>query len=135
VICTGGGPTDEFTTDTFARRIPSRFHTEPLLEQALGVGARCLVPDTERFAQLIVEVAADVAWRGGAVVRACPLHLAPGGGSAGRGAQERGMALMPRPARAELAEASRAEPQMSGNTTVKIAPPPSGRLAARALPS
>jgi hypothetical protein len=65
VICTGGGPTDEFTTDTFARRIPSRFHTEPLLEQALGVGARCLVPDTERFAQLIVEVAADVAWRGG----------------------------------------------------------------------
>ena len=63
LICTAGGPTDEFTTEDFCRRIPSQECSNNQIEEALGVGARILIPDTDRFAALLEEAIVDRSWR------------------------------------------------------------------------
>jgi glycosyltransferase involved in cell wall biosynthesis len=63
VICTAGGPTDEFTTDDFCRRIPSQECSNNQIQEALGVGARILLPDTDQFAALLATAIEDRSWR------------------------------------------------------------------------
>ncbi len=60
VICTRGGPTDEFTDPSFARRISSRLIVEP------GAGKRELSPSLEHLISLMDEAARDEGFRAGA---------------------------------------------------------------------
>ena len=63
VICTAGGPTDEFTTNDFCHRIPSQECSNDQIQEALGVGARILLPDTNQFAALLAKAMEDDTWR------------------------------------------------------------------------
>lgn len=59
LICTEGGPTDEFTTADFALRIRSA--REPLpLEGQTGIR---LVPDEEHLSELMIQALEDLHWR------------------------------------------------------------------------
>jgi glycosyltransferase involved in cell wall biosynthesis len=66
VICTAGGPTDEFVTDAFALRIASR------LVQA-GAG-EWLDPDLDDLCRLMLKAIDDSAWRD-AARSAGPAHV------------------------------------------------------------
>jgi glycosyltransferase involved in cell wall biosynthesis len=63
VICTAGGPTDEFVTDDFARRIPARRGPSPW-----GVG-ESLTPDLGQTVSLMQAVMQDAPWRRQAAIR------------------------------------------------------------------
>jgi len=52
VICTGGGPTDEFTEESFARRIRSRLERVQLSSEDSG---DCLDPDLDHLVELMRE--------------------------------------------------------------------------------
>jgi glycosyltransferase involved in cell wall biosynthesis len=52
VICTGGGPTDEFTEESFARRIRSRLARIQLSSDDIG---DCLDPDPDHLVELMLE--------------------------------------------------------------------------------
>jgi glycosyltransferase involved in cell wall biosynthesis len=56
VICTEGGPTDEFTDDSFASRIRSRPVKVRMPDGQLG---DALMPDVDHLAELMVSVALD----------------------------------------------------------------------------
>jgi glycosyltransferase involved in cell wall biosynthesis len=56
VICTGGGPTDEFTEASFAWRIRSQPDTVRLRSGRVG---ECLKPDEEHLVELMREAASD----------------------------------------------------------------------------
>jgi glycosyltransferase involved in cell wall biosynthesis len=58
VICTAGGPTDEFTEQSFALRIPSRIATKRLDPDHEG---EMLEPDMERLSELMGQAARDPA--------------------------------------------------------------------------
>ncbi len=60
VICTRGGPTDEFTDPSFAKRITSRLVVEP------GAGRRELAPSVEHLTALMEEAIRDDGFRAGA---------------------------------------------------------------------
>jgi glycosyltransferase involved in cell wall biosynthesis len=62
VICSAGGPTDEFTAPAFARRIESRRRTA----MAGGLERRFLEPDLEHLLELMQSVARDEQWRAAA---------------------------------------------------------------------
>lgn len=62
VICTRGGPTDDFVTDAFARRIESRV---TLLDVDGGQASR-LNPSVEHLIALMAAVIEDTDWRRGA---------------------------------------------------------------------
>ena len=70
IICTGGGSTDDFTTDAFARRIESeqlskRFNDQDLVR---------LEPNTEHLITLMISAIEDNAWRKRAA-EAGPSHV------------------------------------------------------------
>lgn len=70
VVCTGGGPTDEFTVDAFAKRIASRIETVRDAEGEKIV----LMPDLAACTDAIRQSLRDADWR----ARACehaPLHV------------------------------------------------------------
>jgi glycosyltransferase involved in cell wall biosynthesis len=63
VLCTDGGPTDDFTTPEFCRRIRSRVESHPGLESAHGPGACVLIIDGEHLAQLMLDVIQNESFR------------------------------------------------------------------------
>jgi glycosyltransferase involved in cell wall biosynthesis len=63
VICTDGGPTDDFTTPQFCRRIPSRVSELPELQGPHGPGARVLLPDGNAFVEMMIDVINNHAFR------------------------------------------------------------------------
>lgn len=71
VICTAGGPTDDFVTDDFALRIASKLRPVPLagLPDAMG-----LLPDREHLLQLMTRAMDDDAYRA-AARRAGPAYV------------------------------------------------------------
>jgi glycosyltransferase involved in cell wall biosynthesis len=71
VICTRGGPTDEFVTDAFARRIRSTLRAG----RKEGMDGVLLEPDLEHLTALMLEVIDNDAWRT-AAARAGPAHAA-----------------------------------------------------------
>jgi glycosyltransferase involved in cell wall biosynthesis len=71
IICTAGGPTDDFTTDAFAWRIRSR--QTPLVEA--GTQMTALLPEAQHLEQLMHEVVVDDAFRKQALM-AGPAHVA-----------------------------------------------------------
>jgi glycosyltransferase involved in cell wall biosynthesis len=56
VICTGGGPTDEFTEPSFAWRIQARLVGARLPKGELG---ECLKPDEEHLSELMLQAASE----------------------------------------------------------------------------
>ena len=54
VLCTGGGPTDEFTEESFARRIRSRLSRIQVGPNDVG---DCLEPDLDHLVELMREIA------------------------------------------------------------------------------
>ncbi len=71
IICTRGGPTDDFVTDEFARRIDSR-----LLKVGVdGQEATRLEPDLANLMALMVSAIEDSSWRENAN-EAAPRHVA-----------------------------------------------------------
>lgn len=70
IICTGGGATDDFVTDAFARRIQSRKETIEVDGQA---GSR-LNPSTEHLIALMLAMMEDAVWRDQAA-QAGPTHV------------------------------------------------------------
>jgi glycosyltransferase involved in cell wall biosynthesis len=71
VICTRGGPTDDFVTDEFARRIESRMMVVP----KEGVYASQLAPDLDHLIALMATAIGETAWRRQAA-DAGPRHVA-----------------------------------------------------------
>src|SRR5262249_28773310 len=70
VICTSGGPTDDFVTDAFQRKINSRktvFTSE-------GCVCHRLDPDVEHLTALMISAIEDTAWRKRAL-SAGPAHV------------------------------------------------------------
>lgn len=63
VICTGGGPTDDFTTSDFCLRINSTPMTTPELEKYHGPGARILQVDGLHLVELMERVITDEPFR------------------------------------------------------------------------
>ena len=63
LICTAGGPTDDFVTDAFAHRIRSQVSTLPQASSGLGVEAFALLPDEPHLQQLAHAVIEDQAFR------------------------------------------------------------------------
>jgi glycosyltransferase involved in cell wall biosynthesis len=59
VICTSGGPTDDFVTDAFARKINSR----KIVFTSEGCACHRLDPDVEHLTALMMSAIEDVAWR------------------------------------------------------------------------
>jgi glycosyltransferase involved in cell wall biosynthesis len=70
IICTGGGATDDFVTEGFARRIHSRSMSSRLNDQEIWR----LEPDLEHLIDLMVSAVEDNAWRKRAGA-AGPLHV------------------------------------------------------------
>jgi glycosyltransferase involved in cell wall biosynthesis len=70
IICTGGGATDDFVTDDFARKIESQKSPVPLQEQA----AYRLEPSVEHLIALMESAIEDPAWRARATA-AGPRHV------------------------------------------------------------
>jgi len=70
IICTGGGATDDFVSDDFARRIQSR-KVSAWLDGQENFG---LEPDLEHLSELMLTVAQDGAWRNRAG-QAAALHV------------------------------------------------------------
>ena len=70
VICTRGGPTDDFVTDAFARKINSR------KTMFISEGCACyrLDPDVEHLTALMMSAIEDIAWRKRALA-AGPAHV------------------------------------------------------------
>jgi hypothetical protein len=66
VICTAGGPTDEFVTDGFALRIASRLVREG--------GGEWLDPDVDDLCRLMLKMIDDSRWRD-AAREAGPAHV------------------------------------------------------------
>ena len=66
MICTAGGPTDEFVTDAFALRIASR-----LMQAGQG---EWLDPDLDDLCRLMLKAIDDSAWRD-AARHAGPAHV------------------------------------------------------------
>jgi len=62
-ICTDGGPTDDFTTPQFCRRIPSRVSELPELQGPHGPGARVLMPDGNVFVEMMLDTLSNAAFR------------------------------------------------------------------------
>jgi glycosyltransferase involved in cell wall biosynthesis len=56
VICTGGGPTDEFTEPSFAWRIRARLAAARLPRGEMG---ECLKPDEDHLTELMLQAARD----------------------------------------------------------------------------
>jgi len=71
VICTSGGPTDDFVKDTFARKIRSKLLPIPLE----NIDGHVLEPEVEHLTDLMFEVIENAAWRRAAVI-AGPQHVA-----------------------------------------------------------
>jgi glycosyltransferase involved in cell wall biosynthesis len=71
VICTRGGPTDDFVTDEFARRIDSRL-VPAALDDATGTR---LEPDADHLAALMLQIIDDTGFRAAAAL-AGPRHAA-----------------------------------------------------------
>ena len=69
VICTGGGPTDDFVTDDFALRIESTF--APIVDMPEGLG---LLPDLEHLVHLMLCMTDDAEFRAAARL-AGPAHV------------------------------------------------------------
>lgn len=74
IICTGGGPTDDFTTSDFCMSIPSFDVVPPGLEQAHGPGARILGYNGDDVVERMLEIITNDSWRGNAR-RAGPAHM------------------------------------------------------------
>jgi glycosyltransferase involved in cell wall biosynthesis len=70
VICTSGGPTDDFVTDAFARKINSR----KIAVTSEGCACYQLDPDVEHLTALMMSAIEDIAWRKSALV-AGPAHM------------------------------------------------------------
>jgi glycosyltransferase involved in cell wall biosynthesis len=70
VICTKGGPTDDFVADAFALRIESKKFRFPSEEQAMSQ----LEPNLEHLIALMTAVIQDKSWRGAAAA-AAPAHV------------------------------------------------------------
>jgi glycosyltransferase involved in cell wall biosynthesis len=70
VICTRGGPTDDFVTDAFARKINSR------KTMFISEGRACyrLDPDVEHLTALMMSAIEDIAWRKRALASG-PAHV------------------------------------------------------------
>jgi glycosyltransferase involved in cell wall biosynthesis len=71
IICTRGGPTDEFVTNAFARRIDSKTAVIPVD----GQHASQLEPQTDHLIALMAAAIEDADWRNQASA-AGPLHVA-----------------------------------------------------------
>jgi len=71
VICTSGGPTDDFVKDSFARKIRSKLLPIPLE----NIDGHVLEPEVEHLTDLMFEVIENAAWRRAAVI-AGPQHVA-----------------------------------------------------------
>jgi glycosyltransferase involved in cell wall biosynthesis len=71
VICTSGGPTDDFVTDSFARKIRSKLMPTRLE----NIDGYFLEPDVDHLTDLMFEVIENVAWRRAAAI-AGPQHVA-----------------------------------------------------------
>jgi glycosyltransferase involved in cell wall biosynthesis len=71
VICTSGGPTDEFIEDSFARKISSKL----LPIRVENLDGHVLEPDVDHLTDLMFEVIENAAWRQAAAV-AGPAHVA-----------------------------------------------------------
>jgi glycosyltransferase involved in cell wall biosynthesis len=63
VICTDGGPTDDFTTPEFCRRIPSVESQLPALQEPHGRGARVLLPDGPMLINLMTDIVTNDSFR------------------------------------------------------------------------
>ena len=70
VICTCGGPTDDFVTDSFARRIESR----KLLTNVRGEDQWMLEPNLDHLISLMISAVENDVWRQTAVI-AGPAHV------------------------------------------------------------
>jgi glycosyltransferase involved in cell wall biosynthesis len=70
VICTAGGPTDEFTDESFARRIRSRPAQRRLSDSVSG---DCLEPDSDHLVELMRAALRD---RDGNAAHAAVAHVA-----------------------------------------------------------
>jgi glycosyltransferase involved in cell wall biosynthesis len=71
VICTSGGPTDEFVEDSFARKIRSKL----LPVRVENLDGHFLEPDVDHLTDLMFDVIENTAWRRAAAV-AGPAHAA-----------------------------------------------------------
>ena len=71
VICTSGGPTDDFVTDAFAKRIESRL----TIRDVEGGRASRLDPNVDHLIALMASVIDDADWRRQAA-QAGPFHVA-----------------------------------------------------------
>jgi glycosyltransferase involved in cell wall biosynthesis len=71
VICTNGGPTDDFVTDQFARRIESR----TTFRHVEGGQASRLEPSVDHLIVLMASAIEDADWRQQAA-QAGPFHVA-----------------------------------------------------------
>jgi hypothetical protein len=71
VICTSGGPTDDFVKDSFARKIRSKLLPIPLE----NIDGHVLEPEVEHLTDLMFEVIENATWRRAAVI-AGPQHVA-----------------------------------------------------------
>ena len=59
IICTAGGPTDDFVADAFCRKI----HTQLETVHYEGIVGKQLLPDFDHFIQLMLGAMDDEAWR------------------------------------------------------------------------
>jgi glycosyltransferase involved in cell wall biosynthesis len=71
VICTSGGPTDDFVTDSFARKIRSKLM--PIRLE--NIDGYFLEPDVDHLTDLMFEVIENVGWQRAAAI-AGPQHVA-----------------------------------------------------------
>ncbi len=71
VICTSGGPTDDFTTDAFRRAIRSRI---AISREPGKPETRYLSPDAAHLAELMIDLIDNEDWRAGARL-AAPRHV------------------------------------------------------------
>lgn len=74
IICTGGGPTDDFTTADFCMAIPSYDFTPPGMEGAHGPGSRILAYNGDDVVERMLEIIKNDAWRERAR-QAGPAHM------------------------------------------------------------
>ena len=70
VICTSGGPTDDFVKDSFARKI----HSKLLPIRQENIKGHFLKPDVDHLTDLMFEVIENAAWRRAATI-AGPQHV------------------------------------------------------------
>ncbi len=63
VICTDGGPTDDFTAPEFCRKITSQVVSPPAIVASHGAGSRILLVDGEHLISLMQAIVHDDAFR------------------------------------------------------------------------